>query len=539
MKRAIASHAQALLAAIALLGISPAWAQWGSASLLTAPPSAAGEAVQLSVSVRSDPDIGFLPPPLYGTASFTRGTGEPLPGCTGLELNNSIASCTVIGEAPGPHTYRATFSGNPFYTGSVSNLLEHLITGAGTAGFSVSANPVHGVPGQPFLINVSVSAPAGQPTGTISLSSPAYLNFQAQQFADVPGCVNIPLINGQAQCTTSRELAGRHVYRVTYSGDAAYRVSVTGLLFPVGNAPHRFDLSGDGRSDVVWYHTGYYGMRSMLGAISVLDSPIPLDVLSSSDWQVAGIADLNGDTLSDVITRNTATGEVSVQLVNNLWNPPKTTIYAEPNLDWKIEQFVDLDDDGRAEIIWRNQTSGEVYAMRTNGTAVESGQTIYSEPDLNWKIVASGDLNGDGKGDLLWRNTATGDVFVMLMDGYNVIGGGVIYSEPNPDWTIVGMGDFNRDGRADILWRNMVTGDVFQMQMNGAVVTAGQVIYTEPDMQWKIAGLGDYNGDGRADIVWRHSVTGQVFLMLMNGFTIQSGSVIYTETDPQWQIIGP
>jgi hypothetical protein len=556
MKRVVALHTFVLLAAVAFQCFKPAWAQTGtglSRTFLTAPPSAVGESVQLSASAGPGFDIGFLPPPFGGTVSFTRGTGEPLPGCTDVPLNSvsyyNLAVCAVTGEGIGLHSYKATYSGSAIYAGSVSNLLVHRVTGNRPATVVAASFPERGVPGQPFAVDVSLSAAGKRPTGTVSFSSPPYpipgFDVPPESFADVPGCVNVPLVDGVAECLTSRDIAGRHNYRVTYSGDDTYRAGVAGLFVPVGNAPHRHDLTGDGYSDVVWYHTGFHGLRTTRNVYATLDYALPLDMLASADWQVAGVADLDGDTRADIVTRNASTGEVSVQFAAGLSGLPKVTIYTEPNLDWKIEQLVDLDGDGRAEIVWRNQTSGDVYAMRLEGSAVSGGQTIYSEPNLDWKIVASGDLNGDGMGDLLWRNAVTGDVYLMLLNGQGegtspVIGGGMIYAEPNLDWTIAGVGDFNRDGRSDILWRNTVTGAVFQIQMGEDMgILATQLIDTGLDTQWQIAGLGDYDRDGAADMLWRNAVTGEVLLMRMLGFTMLSSSVLYVEPDPQWQIIGP
>jgi mono/diheme cytochrome c family protein len=308
--------------------------------------------------------------------------------------------------------------------------------------------------------------------------------------------------------------------------------------FRLAAAP-RFDVSGDGMSDVVWYHTGVGGLIGMnanglsLGALYIIDH------LPDLNWKVTGLGDLNGDGRYDVVWRNESTGEVYGLLMGGGTVLAEGMIYVEANTQWKIEQVADIDGDGKADLIWKNQSSGDVFIMKMDGLGFTGGQVVYSEPNLNWKIVASGDMNGDGRADLLWRNEATGDVFAMLMDGFTVLSGGVIYNEPNLNWKIIGLADFNLDARADVLWQNTATGDVFQMQMDGTVSIGGQVIYNEPNTQWKIVALGDYNGDGLADILWQNTTTGHVYMMLMAGFSILSADFVYTEPDTQWRIVGP
>jgi hypothetical protein len=301
----------------------------------------------------------------------------------------------------------------------------------------------------------------------------------------------------------------------------------------------RADVTGTGTSDVIWYHSGVFGVIGMNANGLRLDPLYIIDVQSDANWKVAGIGDLNADGKADVVWRNTATGEVYGLLMNGGTVLQEGTIHTEPNLNWKLEQIADLNGDGRADLVWKNQVSGEVFVMQMNGLSIGAAQVVYTEANPDWKIVSTGDMNGDGRADMLWRNTATGDVFALLMNGFTVTGGGVIYNEPNLAWTIVGMADFNGDARADVLWRNTATGDVFQMQMNGTAISAGQVIYSEPSTSWKIVALGDYNGDGRADILWQNTGTGQVYMMLMNGFAKVSAGFVYAESDLQWGIVGP
>jgi hypothetical protein len=401
-----------------------------------------------------------------------------------------------------------------------------------TATISSSRNPAKTNTSVTLRFTVSHPGSLGAPAGTVQ--------FLRNNFT-IPGCSSVPVVGGVAQCTTTLFSQGEHLMGAAYSGDNVYDSEwVTYTQYVRDSAAlARADVGGDGRSDIVWYHTGVFGVIGMNANGLSLDPYYIVDVRSDANWKIVGLGDLNGDGRSDLVWYNAATGEAHGLLLDGGTLVGEGRIHLEPNLDWKPEQIADLNGDGRADIVWKNQTSGSVFVMLMNGLAQSGGQIVYTEPNLNWKIVASGDMNGDGRADLLWRNVATGDVFSMLMDGFTVTGGGVIYTEPNLSWKIIGLADYNGDGRADVLWQNTATGDVFEMQMNGTAVSAGQVIYNEPNTQWKIVALGDYNGDGRADVLWQNIVTGQVYMMLMNGFTVTSANFVYIESDTQWQIVGP
>jgi hypothetical protein len=306
-----------------------------------------------------------------------------------------------------------------------------------------------------------------------------------------------------------------------------------------GTQARRYDVTGDGTSDVIWYNSSTFGVTGMNANGLTLGSTYVIDAQTSADWKVLGFGDLNGDGKADLVWYNTATGEVYGLLQNGGTTLSEGRIYLEADLNWKPEHIADLDGDGRSDLVWKNQTTGQIYVMPLNGLSVLGGQIVYTEPNLSWKIVATGDLNGDGRADLLLRNSVTGDVGAILMDGFSVVSAGLVYTEPNLSWQIVGLADYDGDGKADILWRNATTGEVYQMRMNGLTVAGGQLIYSVPDTNWKVIAMGDYNGDGKADVLYHNSSTGQVYMLLMDGFTILSEGMVHTEPDTNWKIVGP
>src|SRR5438552_6963626 len=90
--------------------------------------------------------------------------------------------------------------------------------------------------------------------------------------------------------------------------------------------------------------------------------------------------------------------------------PPITSvpITALPDPAWTVAGSGDFDGDGHSDILWRNTLTGENAIWLMNGSSVSSQSFIQAVPDRNWTTVKIGDFDGDGKADILWRNKSNG-----------------------------------------------------------------------------------------------------------------------------------
>src|SRR5213078_1285078 len=245
--------------------------------------------------------------------------------------------------------------------------------------------------------------------------------------------------------------------------------------------------------------------------------------------------DFDGDCKSDVLWRNSATGEDYVWLMNGLTITRGGSLTTVDDPAWQIQGTGDFDGDGKADILWRNAVTGENYIWLMNGLSIaSSGSVNFVDPASGWQVQGIGDFDGDGRDDILWRNLSTGENYIYLMNGWAIASGGLIRTVADQAWQVKGIGDFDGDGRADILWRNSSTGENYIYVMNGLTIASEGYLRTVVDQAWKVKGVGDFDGDGKADILWRNTVTGEDYAYFMNGSVIASEGSLNTAADPYW-----
>ncbi|MBF2026984.1 MAG: tail fiber protein [Oscillatoriales cyanobacterium C42_A2020_001] len=231
--------------------------------------------------------------------------------------------------------------------------------------------------------------------------------------------------------------------------------------------------------------------------------------------------DFNQDTNTDLFWHNSSTGEIAFWAMNGATFLQGQVIDTVPIVTgWKPVGAGDLTGDGNTDILLRNSITGENGFWRMNGTAITSYvQLDFVAVDSGWDVVGVGDFTNDGKADVLWRNQLTGENGFWEVNGTAVAN----YVPINPvsvnsGWDVVGVGDFSGDRNTDILWRNRTTGENAYWEMNGATYIASQPI--DPvsiESGWNIAGVGDFTKDNRVDIVWRNGLDGQAAIWEMNG----------------------
>ncbi|MGZ3273090.1 MAG: beta strand repeat-containing protein [Caulobacteraceae bacterium] len=293
--------------------------------------------------------------------------------------------------------------------------------------------------------------------------------------------------------------------------------SLTSLDVVLPAAPHiNYDMNGDGAADLLFRDqvTGDWGVAALsasgfawtdLGrshasgfAYNEIGPDLP-------DWAVGGFGDFGGGGGTEVIFRNSATGDWGMSYVSPTgysWNElgPSTPSYS-------IDGTGDFNGDGTADVIFRNHITGDwgYAAMGWNGSAAFTW-TPLGPSTPSYAIAGTGDFNGDGTSDIIFRDPATGDWGLAAMNR----SGGFSWRDigvTSAAYAIDGTGDFNGDGVADIIFRDHSTGDwgYAAMHRNGGLTWVPLGASTP---SYSIDGTGDFNGDGVADVIFRNHATG-------------------------------
>ena len=279
----------------------------------------------------------------------------------------------------------------------------------------------------------------------------------------------------------------------------ANMIDVFGTGMPVQN-----DFDGGGTSDLIWRNTAsgqnvVWLMDSMTVAFSAFGPTI-----ADSNWEARATGDFDGDAKADIIWRNKATGANLVWLMDAPTTANAVFLPTIADTNWAIAGAGDFDGDARADVLLRHQLTGENVVWLMNGAEVVFSAFLPTIPDPGWEVRGVGDVDADARSDVLWRNKVSGENLVWQMDGM-IATETVLPSLVDTNWEIVGVGDLDGDSKADVIFRNTVNGEDAAWLMDGAAVASAEPLATIANTNWEIKAIGDRDGDGMADIIWRNT----------------------------------
>ena len=267
---------------------------------------------------------------------------------------------------------------------------------------------------------------------------------------------------------------------------------------PPSNLP-KFDLNQDGRPDMIWQHVkdGYVAAWTMANEKlknSLLTSP---GRVPDTAWRIVGSGDFNGDTKPDLVWQHKAQGWLAVWLMDglNLIESASMQPYQVSDTRWEIASIADLNGDGKSDLVWQERSGGWIAVWLMNGTQLAKSLGLSPEQvsDTAWRIVGAADMNGDGKQDLVWHHAKDGYIAAWLMNGTKLIES--VLLQPgrvtDPNWSVIGVADANLDGKADLYWRDRTTGHLALWYMNGIKLSKSIGMKPErvSDIDWHVVSV--------------------------------------------------
>jgi Regulator of chromosome condensation (RCC1) repeat/FG-GAP-like repeat len=169
--------------------------------------------------------------------------------------------------------------------------------------------------------------------------------------------------------------------------------AASGVVAIAAGDTHNLALKADG-SVVTWGDNG--------GGQAASQSIDPLKVRSLAK------NDFNGDFVSDVLWRNTGTGNFTASLMRKFSASPAVaagvaqwTNSVSVGLNAPIVGTADFNNDGKTDILFRNTTTGNAVIGYMGNPGGPVWATIEPPIGLNVQVQSVADFTGDGKADIL------------------------------------------------------------------------------------------------------------------------------------------
>ena len=246
---------------------------------------------------------------------------------------------------------------------------------------------------------------------------------------------------------------------------AGYQVQGTGDFFASGYASVLF-LDTDSNKLGLWRDPAVTGAGSA-------EAFEPIYAMQSTDGQVAGVGDFNGDGYADILLWNSATQSGKILLMNGDQVARQIAFIPTRRSDWGVVGVGDFNQAGASDVLLRDSAGDlEILAFspdtgRTTGydfaaSSLFNATTPYfnstwSPPshgifDSKWTVAAVGDFQGLGYADMLWFNPESNDLgFTAFSYDLQHVSQGPIFARLPTQTKILAVGDLDANGASDLL----------------------------------------------------------------------------------------
>jgi hypothetical protein len=173
------------------------------------------------------------------------------------------------------------------------------------------------------------------------------------------------------------------------------------------------DFRGDGASDMLWENssTGDVGFWQLTNGENGWQ-----DLGAAGAYSVVGVGDFLGDGHSDVLFQSSNTGDTGFWAIGN--NGTVTNwVDLGPSgaAGYSVVGVGDFTGDGVSDILWRNSATGDTGYWVVNGSSGSTSWVDLGASGTAYSVAGVGDYYGGGTADILWRNSSSGDTGIWTL----------------------------------------------------------------------------------------------------------------------------
>jgi hypothetical protein len=333
-------------------------------------------------------------------------------------------------------------------------------------------------------------------------------------------------------------------------GNFGFRPPRTGQVIPLNGALGTLvagDFNGDHVLDLAAADTDHNSVAVILGSGSGDGTfQAPRRVTVDKSPRAVAVGDFNGDGISDLATANLspdpAHGSVSVLLGQS--DGTFTVAPPVPVDSGPISITAgDLNGDGLTDLVTTNTASGNLsILLGRKGAGGKPSGTFAPQERLPVGFgpaqTVIGDFNHDGRMDLATTDFQSNSVSALLGLGDGTFQDNVIGVGNRPQAVVVG--DFNGDGVPDAVTANYGSGDLSLLRGTGTLTFQPEARIPLPAGQQPVAlATGDFNHDGRADLaVATQGAPGVSILLGVGDGTFRAGGEYPAGQLPSAVVVG-
>ncbi|MBC7622672.1 MAG: Ig-like domain repeat protein [Aeromicrobium sp.] len=449
-----------------------------------------------------------------GAVSF-KSDGVVLPGCGALPLTAGVVLCTTGFPNVGLQTVTAEYAGDMFFSASVGTLAGgQQVSAGGSASATLRSSRSAATLGDRVFLTVSILG--NSLAGRVTFTEPAAVASIRTLCENVLITANGDGANAVCEVPAANRTVGTHVFTAVFTGDAGSASTSASVEQVIYNGLQALLLRSDeGRSLVGTLNNG------QLQFIAVSD-PGP-------DFRLLQVADLDGNTVPDLIFQNLRQGESGDVRVWKDASANADRTLRSVKLTWRLEAVGDLDGDGFGDIVWRftgqspnADDTGVSYVWFTDGSDVTRVRKRGGAP-LSWQLLGAVDINADRAADMIYVSPEQ-QLRVLVATAGRTCANFAAGSIP-AGFVALKAGDFTGSKRGEILIRELATGQNRILVLDGtslilppptanpddpnaACTPTTQAIQqtvrplATADASWRLFATADLNGDGILDLIW-------------------------------------